>query len=333
MRTIISALVATLALATSAYAAPARVVYVDSLDKGTNDKIETVYNAMELEDQKQIEAMKKGVPGAMTMPIAKITTVYNRSENRYEASFVWNGEHDGVVSDEVMVQIARSNLCNVANGRACLVTENGSLHGFYTRIEDNGSTRSVYSATFTNKVKGTTLMPMNKDGEGVIYTWQKMATTPTLGAGVCTLVADLDLSSFHFVFGGEHTRDNAEGTGSLDCWYVTGQSTHTPVNVGVKGYGVGFGIANVHAKMVAGGLTISWRPEEVFGNYYGVVAGVHIVEAGLRVGVGMNLQSVTNAALTIDADLMYTQGLGVDASVNIDQISINPTTDSAALHL
>lgn len=247
---------------------------------------------------------------------------------REQLSFIGT-DAAGQVNDQILFQIAVSNVCNEAlNPKACLVASGKDVFSVATTVATDG-TKTVKIYAFENKDLASARAQVARftGGWPTIFAWRNPASDPlNKGLGYCTLVGKMKFNSYHLLIG----KVDGEGTGRVSCSYTNGDPEEFEVDLSLNGGGFGLFslVPDVDLNVAAVGLAVHRGRTDVFGDYQAVEAGVHMIAGGLRVALGGNFKKLPSA-VTLPVIFSYSKGFGIDASVNIEKFSINPTQADA----
>lgn len=134
-------------------------------------------------------------------------------------------------------------------------------------------------------------------------------TTPILFN--CNMSFKIEGHSAYLGIGGT----SASGKGRLSCYdYVTGAVEDIPLNVSIKGVGLGLGITGFNISGGKVGIGLNSRPEALLGSYARVSANAAIGVGG-EIGGGLRL-SFSKGSLELSAILAGRSGLGAGVEVS-----------------
>lgn len=128
----------------------------------------------------------------------------------------------------------------------------------------------------------------------------------------CNMSFKIEGTSAYLGVGGT----SAEGKGHLSCYdYVTGAVQDIPLNVKVKGLGLGLGVTGFNITGGKAGFGLNAQPESLLGSYARVSANGAIGVGG-EVGGGLRMSFSKGGSFEVSAILAGRSGLGVGVEVS-----------------
>lgn len=128
--------------------------------------------------------------------------------------------------------------------------------------------------------------------------------------GFCAIAAQLTVQSLHVGIGGS----TGEGMGRITCDYKDGREEVIPVHISTFGLGIGAGLSETRAMMIATGIGVNDGPQALLGTYLSSKADVQIFPVGGEIGVAV---TANRDGFSLPLTLQGKKGMGLEAAADL----------------